>query len=225
MKKRLKDPFQSFTDLPTAIENELRNNLQKTTYSQGEAIFWQDDSPEYIYLVIEGHIKIVRFTSDGYESILCVRNSGEYFCPVPLLDKGPQLGTAYAMSKVSLYRIKKDIFLNLCKKSPELLTIVQSDCLSEVRNLLNRIEGVAYRSIPIRLANILINESKVITRNNTEFHEVHMTQDEIAALIGSTRESVSRNLSKMQQKGLVDVKRGRVILLKKDQLRELAHEN
>ena len=221
MKKTSKDPFSSFTSLPNEIVDELRKNMQKTSYSQGESIFWQDDSPEYIYLMIAGHIKIVRFTSDGYESILCVRNSGEYFCPVPLLDKGPQLGTAYAMSNVSLYKIKKDFFLSLCKRSPELLSIVQSDCLSEVRNLLNRFEGVAYRSVPARLANFLISESRIASVNNEHFYEIQMTQNEIAALIGSTRESVSRNLSKMQQEGLIKVKRGRIILLDRTKLRKL----
>jgi CRP/FNR family transcriptional regulator len=197
------EPLHSFKNLPPEIETKLRNLLQVHTFSAGEAVFLQGDSPNGIYLVISGRAKITRVTPEGYESILCVRGPGDYFCPVPLLDHGDHLGSAIAINDVTLFSVERKAFFDLCQKSPELLSIVQADCLSEVRHLLNRLEGFAFRQVRDRVAIALVHEIRRQSGENSTDKEICMTQEEIAGLIGASRESVSRNLTRMANDGIL----------------------
>jgi hypothetical protein len=81
------DPLQSFALLPKDVEKRLRGLLHVHQVQAGEAIFFQGEPPDAIYLIASGRVKIVRSTPEGCENILCLRGSGEYFCPVPVLDR------------------------------------------------------------------------------------------------------------------------------------------
>jgi len=196
--KKHPDSLHSFANLPTDVETELHSLLKVRTFSSGETIFMQDEIPDAVYLVASGRVKVVRVTQEGFESILCVRGPGDYFYPVPLLDKGNHLGSAVVMTAITLFSIDRDRFYELCKSSPELLSAVKSDRLSEVRNLLNRLESFAFRQVRERLAFTLVNEIRRQENLNAKTKELHLTQQELASLVGATRESVSRNLTKLE---------------------------
>ena len=218
-----KDPLHSFANLPPQIETELRNQLRVFSFAAGESVFVQGASPKAVYLVASGNVKVVRVTPEGYESVLCMRGAGDYFCPVPLLDKGSHLGTAVATSDVTLFSIDQDIFRDLCSRSPELLSVVQGDCLSEVRRLLTRLETFAFRNIKERLAMSLLNEYRH-QNDDHPINELHITQQDLAGLVGASRESVSRILKAFERKGIVSLGRGRIMLKDKKRLRQLAEK-
>lgn len=221
--KQQKDPLHSFANLPPAIEADLRKNLRVFSFSVGESIFIQGALPKAVYLVANGRVKVVRATPEGCESILCIRGAGDYFCPVPLLDKGSHLGTAVAITDVTLFSIEQDTFHDLCRRSPELLAVVQGDCLSEVRRLLNRLETFAFRNVKERLAMALLNEHRH-QNNNNPVNELHLTQQELASLVGASRESVSRILKAFERQGIVQLGRGRIILQDLSRLRQIAEK-
>jgi len=174
--KKHPDSLHSFANLPPEVETELRSLLKVRTFSSGETIFLQDKPPDAVYLVASGRVKVVRVTQEGYESILCVRGPGDYFCPVPLLDKGNHLSSAVAMTAITLFSIDRDRFYDLCQSRPELLASVQSDCLSEERNLLNRLESFAFRQVRERLAFTVVNEIRRQENLNAKTKELHLTQ-------------------------------------------------
>lgn len=217
------DPLHSFANLPDEIESKLRHSLQIQSFQAGETIFLQGNSAEWIYLVAHGRAKIVRVTEEGFESILCVRGPGDYFCPVPLLDNGSQLGTAIAMTDVTLFQVKREKFNALCEQSSELLAVVQGDCLSEVRSLLNRMETFAFRGVRERIAFALLNETEETSIQGKVQDTLRLTQQELAALVGASRESVSRNLSQLAAEGLVIVGRGKITIKNRDGLEAIVH--
>ncbi len=221
--KRSKDPLHSFTNLPPAIETELRNQLKVYSFAAGESVFVQGASPKAVYLVASGNVKVVRVTPEGYESVLCMRGAGDYFCPVPLLDRGRHLGTAVATTAVTLFSIDQDVFRDLCQRSPELLSVVQGDCLSEVRRLLNRLETFAFRNVKERLAMALLNEQRH-QMDHEPANELRLTQQDLAGLVGASRESVSRILKELERQGIVALGRGRITLKDQSRLRQLAEK-
>ena len=216
-----KDPFHSFKNLPADIEADIRNSFKVSAYAPGETIFLQGDEPEANYLVASGRIKIVRVTREGHESILCVRGAGDYFCPVPILDEGQHLGTAVAMTETTLFRIEKNDFKELCQRSPELLNIVQGDCLAEVRHLLNRLEAFAFRNVRERIAIALLREEHRQTGSVSQPNQIHMTQQELAGLVGASREGVSRSLKKLETEGILKLNRGMVTILDQKRLKKI----
>ena len=221
--KAQKDPLHSFVNLPPEIETEMRSHLRVYSFAAGESIFVQGASPKAVYLVASGNVKVVRVTPEGYESVLCMRGAGDYFCPVPLLDKGSHLGTAVATNDVTLFSIEQDVFRDLCRRSPELLSVVQGDCLSEVRRLLYRLETFAFRNVKERLAMTLLNEYRH-QNDESSTNELRITQQDLAGLVGASRESVSRILKEFERKGIVALGRGRIILKNKQRLRRFAEK-
>ncbi len=204
--------FSSFS--PT-LQAKLRPLVRVRRFNAGEIIFLQEDPCEAIYFVEEGRVKITRVSPDGEETILCIRHPGEYFCPVPLLDGKGYLGTAFALTPVTLLSLDRQAFLELAKEHPELLIIVQVDCLQEVRYLLHRLEAFSHRSVRERVITGLLD---ALRPRPEERAVVWLTHQELANLIGASRENVSRILKELENEGLVKLYRGKIEILNVKQL-------
>lgn len=211
-----------FGHLPSHVLAQLQRIFFERTYRAGETIFLQGDRAKAVYVVVEGRVKIDRVTPDGHECILCMRGQSETFCPVPLLDHGHQLGTAWAVTDVTLLWSDIDEFRKVAAECPQLLAIVQHGCLLEVRRLLGRMELYAFRSVKERVASMLLEESRRRGFLDQPATELRMTQQDLAGLVGASRESVSRTLSRMEQEGIVRTGRGRIIILDRTKLKNLA---
>ncbi len=194
--------------------------LHEREVGPGQPIFHQDHATDAIYWLLEGRVKITRVTPEGYESVLCVRNPGESFCPVAALDGGPQLGTAVALGRTRLAWADRQAFQDLCREHPELAAIVQGACLLEVRRLMHRLETFAFRNVEQRLALVLLSELRRAP-DGTPPVELRLTRQELAGLAGTTRESVSRALQRLQRAGALQARRGSVTILDPDHLRRL----
>ncbi len=96
------DVFSAFSHLRPELKADLKLLFEEHHYSPGQEVFLQGDPTESVYMVAEGQVKVTRVAREGFESVLCVRRPGEYFCPVSVIDRGPQLGTAEAMGEVVL---------------------------------------------------------------------------------------------------------------------------
>ena len=213
---------QLFDGLSPDVRADLSKVLRVLTFSAGESIFAQNAPATAIYIVASGRVKIVRVTSVGDEIILCVRQAGEYFCPVTVLDGKPQLGESIAMTDVTILWAERQAFLELSEKHPCLLSVVQGACLLEIRHLVRRLESRSFRNVKERLAHTLLTESRRKNGHNGAGNVVFLTQQELGNLIGASRESVSRTLARFERSGLVGLERGRVTLKDLDELERMA---
>ncbi|MFQ5921726.1 MAG: Crp/Fnr family transcriptional regulator [Anaerolineales bacterium] len=216
------DAFKAFSHLRPELQDDLKLLFEEHRYSPGHEVFLQGDPSESVYMVAEGRVKLTRVAQEGFESVLCVRRPGEYFCPVSVIDRGPQLGTAEAMGEVVLLEADREQFNALCKDNPELLAIVQGTCISEVRTLMQRVEAFAFRNVRERLAMTILEESHRQRLNGNPVDEIRITQQELAGLVGASRESISRTMTRLEQDGMVQTGRGRVRILDRPQLRKLS---
>jgi CRP-like cAMP-binding protein len=204
-----------FLSLPPLLQEKLRPLVRMRHFQAGEMIFLQEDPSEAIYFVEEGRVKIARVSPEGEETILCIRHPGEYFCPVPLLDGKGQLGTAFALTPVTILSIERQVFLELAREHPELLAIVQADCLKEVRYLLHRLEAFSRFSVRERVISGLLDALQPASENRAI---VWLTHQELANLIGASRENVSRTLKELEKEGLIRLCRGKIEILNVPQL-------
>jgi CRP/FNR family transcriptional regulator len=165
-------------------------------------------------------VKITRVTEEGNENVLCVRGSGALFCPLPFLDSGNELGTAIAMTDVVLWRIDKEQFLFLASNNPNLLAYVQRDCLFEVRNLVRRMEKVAFKNVYQRLASAIVDLlERQVTKGGSR-SELKIKHHDLAGIIGASRESVSRSLSRLEKQHLLTTYRGRLVVHNIEKIKE-----
>lgn len=208
-----------FPDLPEQIQTELKDILFTREFSAGETVFQQGALSRAIYFVTSGRIKITRVTREGYETVLCMRGPSDIFCPVPVMDHGEQLGSAVALTDGAMLWAEKSDFNSLCQKYPELLAKVQGDCLFEVRRLVGRMEAFNFRSLRERLAFTLLDFLNHHPAENGSEHEVIVKQQELAGLVGASRESVSRTLSEFENLGILSTYRGRLVIHDQEKLK------
>lgn len=216
------DVFNSISRLSPELQVDLRLLFTEHRYSPGQKVFLQGDPTESVYMVGEGRVKVTRVAKGGFESVLCVRRPGEYFCPVSVLDRGPQLGTAEAMGEVVLLEADRAEFNVLCEENPELLAMVQGTCMGEVRTLVQRVEAFAFRNVRERLAMTILEETHRQREDGKPADEIRITQQELAGLVGASRESISRTMTRMEEEGIVHTGRGRIQILDRQQLSELS---
>jgi CRP/FNR family transcriptional regulator len=206
-------------DLPSLARKVLGRRFQFTKFPAGSRIFVQGTPPVAYYLVKDGEVKITRITPNGNETILCLPTAGETFCPVPLMDHGLHLGTATAITGVSILVIPQADFTRLCADNHDLSAAVQGACLNSVRRLLRRMEMNSFRSARSRVAFILLGAQLPHVTNSQGQEEVTVTHQTLAELVGISRETVSRILARWAREGTVAGSRGRLTILNVERLR------
>jgi len=141
MKQKIgqKDVLHAFAHLPPETLAKLHELLRVQAFAAGEQVFAQGVMSSAFYIVAKGQVKITRMTPKGHESIVRMREPGEFFCPVATPDGGMELGTAVALTEAMALWAERESFVNLCHESPELLVLVQDACLSKVRHLIQRL--------------------------------------------------------------------------------------
>jgi len=209
-------------DLDT--REKLLKITHKKSFAAGEQVFSQGAPPSAIYFVVKGQVKVARTTPDGHEIILCMPGPGDSFCPVTILDGGPQLGMAQAVTDTEVLRVDSRQFLSLCLEHPQLQASVQQACLGEVRRLVQRMELLSFRTLRQRLSTVLRHTIRRQRSVPCQPAEIRITQQELAQLAGGSRESTSRLLAMWQREGIVSLGRGRIIILDPDRLESLSHE-
>jgi len=210
---------------PDQLDGELvavmRRYMDEISLPAGAQIFRQDVPADDLYIVGRGRAKLVRVTSGGNELILCMPGPDEPFCPVTLLDGGPQLGTAFAISDVTLLHCKRDTFDTLCEAHPEVLSAVRAACLGEVRRLAQRLELSSYGSLKKRLATLLLDATRIQAQRGDPLELRNITHQNLADIIGASRERVSTVLAEWRDADIINTRRGTISILRRDELDNL----
>ncbi len=207
-------------NLPPTVREQMEAIFRIRHVPAGEVIFHQGDPAEHIYLVLDGRVHLERVDFDGHQTLLCRHGPGDCFCPLALLDQGPQLGTARAITPTTLLWAPKDEFQGICNQHPELLGWLHQKCFRHVRNIVTRMQTSMFHDARERLIWALLEHAG---QDDQGQWVVRATHQELAQWIGTSRETVSRELAALRRAGLVRSGRGRVVLLDPDGLRHRLH--
>jgi CRP/FNR family transcriptional regulator len=184
---------------------------------RGDIIVFEGDSPEALYFVASGAVKIFRTSTDGKEQVLNIVRPGDSFNDVPAFDGGPNLASAQAMGPVTLYGMRKhalDIFL---QDYPRVAVSIANVLAAEVRHLVSLVEDLSFRPVVGRVAKVLLEHAVDGTSPGQR-----LTQQDMAAIVGTAREVVSRSLKALQSDGVIKIDRHRIVVTDKEALRSIA---
>ena len=187
------------------------------TYKQlkaGEIIFEEGSQGRYFHQLVEGRVRWINVDEDGREFIQKVIEEGESFGELPLLDDGPYVATAVADKESMVIRLPKEAFLQLLRENPQLMFAFTRLMTQRLRHKFVILKEVACQD----------PERKVITILNMyrEDHpnadcpkckkgiRVGLTRQEIADMVGLRVETVIRTIRRLQEKGSVEILRGKV---------------
>ena len=205
-----------FRDLTVEQLDVLAGGLQTRRYRRGEAIFHQGDPGDALYVVLTGRVKIASPSNSGVEAILTTLRPGEFFGSLALLDGSPRSASAVAVEPTETLILPRPTFRRLLDESPSIRDHVFAELAHELRRLTNHVEELHFLDITGRLAARLarLAEEQGMPAGGGEIRLAGpITQGELAAMVGSTRQSVNKLLGYFVDDGLIRFEKDTLIVV------------
>ena len=186
------------------------------SFQPDEFIFWEDDAPDYFYVIAKGRIKVVKHSSSGKEFIIAFFGPGEMFGEVAVFEGKPYPASAQAISASKVLGIKRQNFLDFLATRPQVALRIINILGGRLRDAQGRLKDLAGERVEQRLARILLMLASRM--GNT----LPFTRQELADMAGMTTETAIRLTSQLRKRGIISSFRGQLIILDEVKLRALA---
>jgi CRP/FNR family transcriptional regulator len=191
-------------------ESELAFLTQRTVprhYSTGEMVFGEGEPCSGLYVVESGNVRIYKSSPNGREQVLSIDGPGGSIAELPVFDGGNYPASATAIDDVTLLFVSKQDFQALCLAHPQVPLKVLRVVGARLRRLVGIIEELSFTTVRHRLASYLFRLAQKSGLRTAAGVEVTLpiTNQELAAQIGTVRELVSRNLSRFQAEGMLKI--------------------
>lgn len=231
-----------FADLDDRQIETLAQRAVVRRAEPGELLFAEGDPCMGLYVIVSGAVKILKESAQGREQVLAIERKGGVVAELPVFDGGPYPASCVPLEPSLLLFISKQDFRLCCQQDPELTLKVLASVGKRLRHLVGIIEKLSFLTVRTRLAALLLqivqeqgsqkaaNTSSAgaktkegVSRKTAEPLRVplRMTQQEMAARIGTVRELVSRNLGRLQAEGILRLE-GHTLVI--EDLRRLEQE-
>jgi CRP/FNR family transcriptional regulator len=175
-------------------------------YTTGELIFSEGDACAGLYVIESGNVRIFKTSAGGREQVLTIERAGNSIAELPVFDGGNYPASAAAASQCSLLFVSRNDFRTLCLEHPEVALKVLRMVGLRLRRLVGIIEELSFSTIRHRLAALLLRLAREAGhRSGRAQFELTVSNQELASQIGTVRELVSRNLSRFQAEGLIQM--------------------
>jgi CRP/FNR family cyclic AMP-dependent transcriptional regulator len=187
---------------------EIASRVHKRTFRSGEVILLEGEAPQAVYFIVHGQVRIYRLSPEGREQVLKRLGPGEAFNFVPVLDGGPNPSSAMAWTDVTVYVIERSHFVQMVREHPALTMAILTDFAAKLRHITALAEDLSLRTVGARLAKLLLTQAA-----EKEAAPRRMTQQEMAAQLGTVREVVGRALTELEGESLIRKERHCIIIL------------
>lgn len=211
-------------DLANETLVRLAETVQLLEVRRRQVVYLPGDPGQTVYFVNGGRVKISKVTRDGKELTLAYRGPGEVFGELSLVDGGPREEMAEAVENALITEVERGEFERLLQKEVAVSYRLTKILSQRRREIENKIENLVFKDVNAKLAQLLLrlgNEYGVDDSRGT-LVALKITHQEMANLIGSTRETVSLTLSQFKRKGLIQSDGRKVIVTDREGLKALA---
>ena len=209
-----------FKGLPDHQIKQVRAITVEKKIAKGETIFVEGEDAIGFYLVVDGMVKIFKSSLEGKEQILHILGPGEPFGEVPVFigEKFPASAEPI-MDSCFLFFPRQD-FVNLISGNPSLALNMMAVLSLRLRQFASQVENLSLKEVPARLAGYLIYLS--LEQGNRDFVKLDISKGQLASLLGTIPETLSRIFSKMSKEGLIKVNDRNIMLLDREGLEDLS---
>ena len=191
-------------------ESELSFLTQRVVLRRcaaGENVFSEGEPCSGLYVVESGHVRIFKSSANGREQVLSIDGPGSSIAELPVFDGGSYPASVTAIDDAILLFVSKQDFQALCLKHPQVALKVLRVVGSRLRRLVGIIEELSFTTVRHRLAAFLLRLAQKEGKPAAAGVEVSLpiSNQELASQIGTVRELVSRNLSRLQSEGILKI--------------------
>jgi CRP/FNR family cyclic AMP-dependent transcriptional regulator len=203
-----------FADLAEEDIRDLMAVAKRRTFRSGEVIFHREDSGQVLYIVKEGKVKICLISPEGQEITLAVFGKGECFGELTMLDGLPRSADAVALERVECYTIQRSDFHKAIIKNPKIAIQVLESLSKRLRTTDEMVEDLIFLDVYGRVAKKLLELSDM---HGTKVDDgiridVRLTQQELASMVGASRESVNKVMGYFTDKNFISTDKHRITL-------------
>lgn len=189
-------------------------------YKRGASIFMESDQADGFYIVARGQVKIFKTSLEGKEQILHIYGPGNLFGEVPVFSGGRFPANAIALKKSHILFLPRKAFVKLISRHPSLSMNMLGELSMRLRQFTIQIENLSLKEVPSRLASYLIVLAK--EQKTTNQVTLSISKGQLASLLGTIPETLSRIFSKMSTQGLIRVDGKSIHLLDPNGLEDLS---
>jgi CRP/FNR family transcriptional regulator len=201
---------------------EIEKIAVDKNYNKGDVIFCDGDEGNGFYLVAAGSVSVYKLSPDGKEQILHIINEGDTIGAVPVFSGKSFPANARALSKTHLLFFDRKNFSQLITGKPNLTMNILALLAMRLREFTIQVENLSLKEIPGRLASYLLYLAQ--EQGNKDLVKLNISKVQLANLLGTGPESLSRTLGNMKSKKLIEEKGANIRLLSRSLLEELAEK-
>lgn len=203
-----------FEKMSDDVLKELFDRMVSKTFKKGEYIFYKGDEGDSLYIIRSGKIKISIPTEEGEELIISIFSDGDFFGELSLLDGSCRSADAVALEDTKVFILHRDTFYSYIQNKKEVLETIISTLCGRLRKTDDLLTDMCYSNITKRLIKLLIELAGKFGRKKGEdiVIDVEITQSDLGAMLGVTRETVNRELMKLKAENIIGKDKKRIVI-------------
>ena len=213
-----------FSGLDDEAAQSLGSSMNEIRLVRGEVLFREGDTGDRLYVVTEGKIKLGRTSADGRENLLAILGPGQMFGELSLFDPGPRSATATAVTDATLKSLSHDELSVWLDTRPDVARGLLNQLAGRLRRANDVVADLVFSDVPGRVAKALLDLSRRFGRSADDGIHVHhdLTQEELAQLVGASRETVNKALADFAMRGWLRLEPRSVVLMDVERLQRRA---
>lgn len=191
----------------------LASTVSERKFEKDEVVFLEGEPCHGLYIVREGSVKIYKLSPEGREQILSYIKPGDSFNEVAVFDGGANPANTVAAETSTLWIVPRSAIVEVLQANPQVALAVIQNLGARLRHLVGLVEDLSLRQVSGRLAKLLLEMAAT--------NEPALTQQEMAARLGTVREIIGRSLRQLETRGLIKMERGKIVILDRGGLEKL----
>ncbi len=211
-----------FSGLSDTQLETLESNSSVLKADKGQIIFLEGAEAKGLYVLLAGQVKIFKSSAEGKEQILHMLSPGEPFAEVPMFQGTRFPANAMAVQPSTVLYTEKSVLVRLMERDASLAMAMLAALSNRLRQMASMIGQLTLREVPARLAAYLLHQAG---EKEADTFVLDMSKGNLAGLLGSTREALSRSLARLEDQGLIAMDNRTITILDREQLAELAEGN
>lgn len=196
-----------FSILDETLLEEISRSTYLVHFERGEVLFWEGDPSAGLHVIRSGSVKLFKTSPQGRELIIKVFEEGTTFNEVPVFDYGQNPVNAAALEQSEIWVVSAEAIRSAMSKHPELCKAVILNLTENLRMLVGMVEELSFFQVTNRLARLI---SQLPEEQLEGPAQQRITQDQLAARLGTVREVVARSLRELERSGAIQVSRRQI---------------
>lgn len=209
-----------FAGLDDADLAELERHMTRHAFRRGDVVFHQHDPSGRLYVIQEGWVKITRQTDSGDELLIDIFGPGSIFGELSIFTNEPRTGTVTAVEPATMLSLSRGSFYPLVESHPRIALRCLEMLAFRLRASDELVQDMAFLDVPARLAKRLLELQQQcgIDVDGGRMIDLRITQEELATMVGTTRESINKSLATFSRLGVLARRGGRIIIRDQERL-------